>query len=124
MGAKMTFGEYFRILRVRSEQTLREFCKKEGFDPGNISRIERGLYNAPLNEEKLQHYAKALRLAEGSDDWIEFFDLAAASRLRGEFHDLTDEEVLKRLPVLFRSLDNENMTAEKLDKIINLIRHA
>ena len=27
--------------------TLREFCRRNGFDPGNVSRLERGLVPPP-----------------------------------------------------------------------------
>lgn len=118
----MTFGEFFHKLRVANGKTLRQFCKDNGFDAGNISRIESGGYRAPQNKEKLREYANALQIPKGSADWIKFFDLAEADRMKGEFHELQDDEVIERLPVLFRTLDNKKMTSKKLDKIIELIK--
>jgi len=36
-----TFGNYFKQKRMERGLTLREFCRVNGFDPGNISKIER-----------------------------------------------------------------------------------
>ena len=59
---------------------MRDFCLRHGFDPGNYSRLERGLFPPPQREELLERYANAVGLVRGSDDWLEFFDTAAASR--------------------------------------------
>ncbi|MBI2457639.1 MAG: helix-turn-helix transcriptional regulator [candidate division NC10 bacterium] len=59
--------------------TLRQFCEGHGYDPGNISKLERGLLPPPESKEKLTEYAKALKIRRGSDAWYQFFDLARAS---------------------------------------------
>jgi len=61
------------LKRIRLEQglTLREFCLKNGFDPGNYSRLERGLFPPPESHELLERYAFALGLKPGSDQWLE-----------------------------------------------------
>ena len=74
------FGEYFRGLRARLNMPLRQFCIANGYDPGNISRLERGLLAPPTADEKLRDYARALKIKKGSDEWITFFDLAAVAR--------------------------------------------
>ena len=93
------FGKRLKDLRLNSGRTLREFCLENGIDPGNYSRLERGMFQAPQSEETLKKYATALGLQRGSDEWIEFFDLAAMSR--GEVpHDiLNDEKLLPKLPL-------------------------
>lgn len=104
--------------------TLRQFCQKKGFDPGNISKLERGVFAAPQSEEKLEEYAKALRLKKGDTDWINFFDLAAISNRNLDTMRLNNENLIEKLPVLFRTLDNKELTAEKLDQIIEMIKQA
>ena len=47
----MTFGELFKKLRLRLGMTLRKFCEENDFDPGNISKLERGLLPAPQSEK-------------------------------------------------------------------------
>ena len=76
------FGTFFRGMRAKAGLSLREFCIENGFDPGNISRLERGLVPPPESREKLDQYSRALRLKKGSDDCYLFYDLAAAERGR------------------------------------------
>jgi hypothetical protein len=52
----------------------------------------------------LEKYAGALGLERGSDDWLKLFDLAAASRGQLPKDLLSDEELLEKLPALFRTL--------------------
>ena len=119
MGA---FGEYFKALRVKRGLSLRQFCATNGFDPGNISRLERGLFLPPESETKLKDYARALRLRLGSDEWIDFFDRAAAER--GMIpHDLqNNEKLVRQLPVLFRTLRGQRVSRESLEKLVEMIR--
>lgn len=124
MGNKMTFAEFFKEKRMALGLTLRQFCQKSGLDPGNISKLERGLFAAPQSEGKLEDYAKALKLKKGSDDWILFFDLAAISNRDLGLMKLKNETIIEKLPVLFRTLDNKELTEEKLDQIIELIKRA
>jgi len=73
---KMTeFGDYLKELRRAKKLTLRKFCAKVGVDPGNQSKIERGLQNPPMGD-KLMFYARALDLKEGTEEWGRFRDLA------------------------------------------------
>jgi transcriptional regulator with XRE-family HTH domain len=116
------FGALLKRLRANKELSLREFCLRNGFDPGNYSRLELGLFPTPQGREHLEKYARALGLVEGEDEWIEFFDVAAASR--GEIPEdlMSDEALVEKLPVLFRTLRGQPVSPEKLDKLAELIR--
>lgn len=117
------FGRYFgRLRREHLELSLREFCARKDLDPGNMSKLERGKIPPPRSREVLKKYAHALELEEGTDEWLMFFDLAAASR--GELpEDLAeDEEVLDKLPALFRTLRGDRVDEDKLDELVDLIR--
>lgn len=118
------FGAYFRILREKAGMSLRGFCAEYGFDAGNISKLERGTFPPPDSMDKLKAYAQALQLRSGSTEWIEFFDRAAASR--GKFpQDLQQEEdLVKHLPLLFRTLRGQKLSAESLDKVVEVVREA
>lgn len=118
----MTFGELFKALRIKRGLTLRQFCEQFELDPGNLSKLERGLLPAPHSDEKLKGYAKALGLKPGADEYLEFFDLAAASNRNFTIKNINDQELLNRLPVLFRTLDKKDLTEEKLERIIKLIK--
>ena len=121
MGTAKTFGLFFKNRRIAQGKTLREFCEEHGLDPGNISKLERGLLPPPQSREKLEEYAGVLGLRCGSDDWFEFFDLAAAEAGRMP-EDLKDEALLKRLPVLFRTIRGTKLKDEKLDELIKRLR--
>lgn len=103
---------------------MREFCLRHGLDPGNYSRLERGLFPAPQKAELLAKYAGALGLTRGSDDWIEFFDVAAASRGEIPRDLLSDEELVSKLPALFRTIRGKPISAEQLDDFIEQVRRA
>lgn len=120
-----TFGEFFATRRREVlGVTLRRFCREHGFDPGNISKLERGKLQPPSSRDKLEAYARALGLDEGSDDWFEFFDLAAAARHVFPDDLMTDEDVVRKLPVLFRRMRGDPVPDEDLEDLIDLIRRA
>ncbi len=118
-----TFGEYFRALRARLNVPLRQFCLENGYDPGNISKLERGVLPPPASPEKLQDYARALRVKEGSEEWITFMDLAAVARREIPEDIMADEELVRRLPLVFRTLRGQKVE-ENLDALVNKIRKA
>ncbi len=122
MSYNKLFGEFFKNKRLALKLSLREFCLEKGFDPGNLSKIERGLMTPPNSPELLKKYADALNIKKGTDDWIEFFDRAAACKGKIPNEILEDDEIVNKLPVFFRTLRGEKVPEEKLNEIINLIR--
>jgi transcriptional regulator with XRE-family HTH domain len=116
------FGDIFKRLRIASGQTLRAFCLKHGFDPGNVSRIERGRSAPPESSEVLEKYAKALKIEKSSADWQLFFDSAAAECGRVPADLLEDDELVEKLPVLFRAIRGTNPHGDGLDELIEKIR--
>jgi transcriptional regulator with XRE-family HTH domain len=102
--------------------TLREFCRKNGFDAGNISKIERGLARAPQSSEIKAKYAAALGIKEGTDDWLMFFDLAAADLGQIPEDLKSDEKLLESLPLLFRTVRDSDLSEEQLKKLIEAVR--
>ena len=118
------FGEYFKYLRLKKGLSLRRFCEASGFDPGNISRLERGIFSPPESEVKLREYAKALGLKSGTDEWLEFFDRAAACRGQIPQDLQKDENLIRQLPVLFRTLRGHKVSPAALHKLVELIRTA
>ncbi|HUY33850.1 MAG TPA: helix-turn-helix transcriptional regulator [Pirellulales bacterium] len=116
------FGVLFKQRRVALGKTLRRFCQDNGLDPGNISRLERGLLPPPRGREVLESYAKCLKLKKGSDEWYELFDLAAAQTGRIPQEILDDEELLEKLPILFRTLRGQKVPDEQLDELVRKIR--
>lgn len=118
------FGAFFKKLRIAQGVSLRQFCEAHGFDPGNISKLERGLLPPPEGTEKLLEYAKALKVRRGSDDWYQFFDLARAARGKLPPELLRDRDLVARLPLLFRTLRGQKVSEEQLQEFIELIRRS
>jgi len=121
-GSEVTFGAFFRARRMALGKSLRGFCIEKGLDPGNVSRLERGLLPPPAGRKKLEEYACALELQEGTDEWLDLFDLAAQGRGRIPQHVLDDAELAEKLPILFRSLTGRPVPEEKLDELVDLLR--
>lgn len=117
-----SFGEFFSSKRRSLCLTLREFCRNNNFDPGNISKIERNLIPAPASKEKRLEYANALGIKEGTEEWLVFCDFAAASAGKIPDDIALDRELLGALPVLFRSIRNKDIDEEDLKQLINSIK--
>jgi transcriptional regulator with XRE-family HTH domain len=102
MGKSNEFGSFFRETRKALGLTIAEFSRRNGFDKGNISKLERGLLAPP---QKLDQYAAALKLKKDSEDWNRFYELA--SKQTG------------RIP---EELRQHKATAERLPQILRKIR--
>ena len=116
-----TFGEYFRQKRVDAGFTLRSFCARFGFDPAYISRIERDLLSPPEDKDKLEGFAKALDIKQGSTDWVDFFDRAYLSKGKVPQDILDDRESMKYLPLLFRTARGQRLSKKKLQELVQLL---
>jgi transcriptional regulator with XRE-family HTH domain len=119
---KKAFGDLLKQMRLEKNISLRQFCLKNNIDPGNLSKMERGLLAPPSSREILSKYAKALSLKEKSPKWKEFFDKASACRGEIPIEILTNAEVVKQLPVLFRGLRGEKISKSSLSKIAQMIK--
>ena len=118
------FGKFFKELRQRTGLTLRQFCLNNGFDPGNISKIERGKSQPPSSREILNKYASCLKLTERSDDWYSFFDYAAACSGKIPADVMNKGELVEKLPLIFRTLRGQKVPEEQLGDLVELIRRS
>jgi transcriptional regulator with XRE-family HTH domain len=116
------FGAYFEQLRQQNGLTLREFCRQAGCDPANISRMERGAVPPPKAREILERYAQALGIKEGTDDWYQFFDLAAVGQGMMPADLMSDKDLVRALPAFFRTLRGQKPTPEEMRRIAEKIR--
>jgi transcriptional regulator with XRE-family HTH domain len=124
MVAPMTFGQFFKKMREKRGLSLRQFCVKNKVDPGNISKLERSLMPPPQSREKLEQYASYLKIRKGSSEWYEFFDLAAAESGKIPADILSDENLMKKLPLVFRTIRGQKISKEKLEELVEVIRKA
>ncbi len=117
------FGEFLLQKRMNLGLSLREFCRKYGYEPSYISRLENSILNAPSNKERLSALALALGLEEESKEWVEFFALAASSRvaipddIKNDFPNM-----VKFLPAFFRTTQKKKMTKEDINNLVKLMR--
>lgn len=116
-----TFGQFFRSKRIGRELTLRSFCERYHFDPGNISRLERDILSPTIDEQKLEGYAQALKIEKGSTEWIKFFDLAHIARGSVPRDIRKDSNVLSFLPAFYRTARGEKLSKQKVQKLIELL---
>jgi len=121
----MRFGEYVYERRIEHlKMTLREFCLRNHEDPGNWSKLERGKLPPPQSKEKLAEIAGYLDIKEGTDEWQTFHDLACAEQGRIPDDLMSDEELVKNLPIFFRGLRGEKLTDEELNELIKIVRES
>ena len=121
-GQNGSFGAFVKRKRIGNGVTLRQFCRQHGYDAGNMSKIERGLLPPPRKREELERHAKALGLQRGSDDWLMFFDLAAVAAGRIPDRIMSDEALVAQLPLVFRTISGQRLSAGKLRDLAETIR--
>lgn len=113
-----SFGAMLNQERLSMGLTLREYCRKNDFDPGKISKIENGFLPVPRGTAFVDKVAKSLGIEKGSEDYKYIKDLATVSR--GEIpHDLQSNIGL--LPALCRKARMNNLTKKDFQNLVNLI---
>lgn len=118
----MFFGRYLKERRIARRLTLRAFSEAIGMDPSNYSRMERGLLQPPANPDRLATIAQLLAVPQGSAEYREMARLAALGR--GEIPPAirSNESVLAKLPVLFRTLEGDPVDEASLDELFEAMK--
>lgn len=115
----VNFGEFVKNYRIKQKMTLREFCRINKLDPSNWSKIERGILSPPKSRQVLTSIAKSLNMTAGSEDFQTLLDLAAISQIPA--HLVSDQTILDKLPIFFRTLRGEKPTRKELEKILKIL---
>lgn len=76
----------------------------------------------PKDETTLNRWATDLGLAAGTPEWGEFMDQAAVSRGQIPRDLVSNEQLVEKLPVFFRTVRGAELTDKKLDDVIETIR--
>lgn len=118
----MTFGQFIKDNRIGLGKSLRAFCDANQYDPGNHSKLERGILNPPDDEAFMLKLASALGVEQGTGDWFEYYNLASIARQQIPKPLMDDAEVVAKLPILFRTLQGEPLPPGKMDELIAFIR--
>lgn len=118
-----TFGELFRKKRIALGFTLRSFCERYNYDPGNISRLERNILSPSIDRQKLEGYATALKIPHDSEEWTIFFDLAHAAKGKVPEDILKSPHILSILPAFYRTARGEKLDKKKIKQLIELLNN-
>ena len=118
----MSFGTFIKEKRLEAGLSLRNFCSKAELDPSNWSKIERDRLAAPDDREKLEKIAAVLKFEKGSNDWLKLFDLVAISKQKIPDYVYSDDEVIKALPIFFRTASGSKPTEEELETIMKILK--
>jgi len=115
------FVDFIKQERLKMDLSLREFCRRISYDAGNWSKIERGMLPPPQDEETLNKITDVLNINDTAAKQ-DLFDLAhiSAGVLPPDL--LSDEELVKSLPIFLRTVRNVQPTKEQLDNLIDLMR--
>lgn len=118
------FGELVKKLRSEKRLGLREFCIAADCDPSNWSKIERGVLPPPQDQGLLNRVVVILGLAEESKERELIFDYAAIDAGKIPQYVLNDAELVKRLPVFFRTATGKKPATEDLEKLADILKHS
>jgi transcriptional regulator with XRE-family HTH domain len=116
------FGEFLKERRTERRLTLRAFCNATGYDPANYSKLERGLLAPPKDPERLDVFREALAIPRESEAYREMLRLAALDRGEIPVTILSNEALLGKLPVFFRTLEGDPVNEAALDELIQTLR--
>ena len=122
-GGRNLFGDFVKNRRKELNLTLRSFCLEAEFDPGNFSKIERGILPPP-KPKTLEKWAKVLKIDKKPEKFQEFRDLAAIGKGRIPEDVISDRELAKALPLIFRTIRGDKITDEQFEELKKLIKGA
>jgi transcriptional regulator with XRE-family HTH domain len=121
---QIMFGEFIKKIRSEKRLGLREFCIASDCDPSNWSKIERGTLPPPQDQGFLNRIAVILGLSEDSKERELIFDYAAIDAGKIPQYVLQDAELVKRLPVFFRTATGKKPTTEDLEKLAEILKNS
>jgi transcriptional regulator with XRE-family HTH domain len=120
----MSFGELVKEFRIAQKKTLRQFCVEHAHDPSNWSKIERGINRPPYDDKTVERWARQLGLKAGTETWQDFMDQAAVARGQIPAAALSDAQLVKKLPVFFRTIRGAELGEKELEDLIRKIKEA
>ena len=113
------FGMFLKKHMTSKQITLRELARRTSIDPGNLSRIERGIAYPPQKEETLIKIALGLKLTDMETQ--ELIDKAFIEN--GKLpKNLKHVKEIEAIPLLLRSIENKKLTEEQIENLIEIIK--
>ena len=117
----LTFGEFIKERRIERRITLRAMSDALEIDPSNYSKIERGRLQPPA-PDKLGAYRRLLALEPNSEEEREMARLASIGRGQIPPALLSDEQVMAKLPLFFRTLEGGPIDEASLEELYNTLK--
>jgi transcriptional regulator with XRE-family HTH domain len=115
------FGLFLKELREKRGLSLREFCRLANLDPGNWSKVERGIFPPPKSRKVIDDISSVLLLERGSEERETLFDLAAIGHIPSDF--LADRGTEDRMTVFFRAANSsKDISAKEIRRLIGALR--
>lgn len=122
MEMMLTFGNFVKERRLGLKLTLRAFSTKVQMDAANYSKIERGVLEPPHPGPRLTPFFEVLNIKPNSKEGRELTRLAELGRNRIPESIRTNQIAMAGLPVLFRSLEESDLTEEKFKSLIDHLK--
>lgn len=123
MSSKLSFGEFLHQSRIKEKYGLRRFARDIGWQPSNLSNLEHGRLKPPVEKTTLITIAEILGFEEESENWKLLFDLSAKENKRIIPADIKDFlSGVEGIPVLFRTIKEQKIDENGIEKIINHIK--
>jgi len=116
------FATFVKEKRIKADLTLREFCRQLGEDASNWSKVERGILSPPRDEAKLKNISLILNIEENTDDWNSLHDYASVDSGSIPNYIKSDKDVIKVLPLFFRTVGSVKPSSEELLELIQNIK--
>jgi len=118
----MTFGELLKNLRIAQKKTLRQFCLEHGHDPSNWSKLERGVNRPSHDGRTVARWARQLGLKPGTEQWQDFMERAKLASNELPKSVLSNEELMKKLPAFFCTVQGTELGENELQDLIVKIK--
>ena len=112
------YGEKLKDLRIAAKLTLREFAKKIGGDPGNWSKIERGLMRPPSDAATYKQLRRVLGIPDETVNEL----LSVAQAMKILPCQFSESELMQYMPVLLRRANGEPLSKEDADRLVKWIK--
>ncbi|MBV6343126.1 helix-turn-helix domain-containing protein [Candidatus Magnetobacterium casense] len=112
------FGDSIRKRRKELKLTLRTFCRLNGIDAANHSRLERGISKPPKD---IAYIAKALYIKPDSDEYNEFALYADVERGEVPKDIMNKVSLALLLPTIWCAM-RKTKSRNKLEGLIELLQ--
>ena len=117
-----TFGTMLKKIRLEDARIGFAFADLIGWQPSNLSSLERGRSKPPADHKKILEICDALGLAPEDPRRTQLIDLAARDRdaVPGDVAEAIRQQ--PGMPVLVRTVTNRRLDEKKLKELAEYIR--